>query len=1427
MAANDEGRAYYGLGLDNNQLRADASRASNILKGIGNSAVAEGARIDNAYKKIAGAVGGYFTISAAQSFIREIVKVRGEVESLSISFETLLGSKQKADVLFGQIKDFAAKTPLELTPLAKGAQTLLSFNIEAERVMPILKQIGDISMGNQGKFDALTLAFSQMSSVGKLMGNDLLQMINAGFNPLSEIAAKTGKSIGALKEEMSNGAISAEMVADAFASAAGEGGKFYGMLDKQSKGIEGSISNLHGAIDDMMNDLGTKGQGVITGIIAGATSIVENYEKVGKAIADIVIAYGAYKAALITLNAIQNLNRKILMQAVLEKKLATAAGVQLSNAEAIAAARTKLLSLAQHGLVKALQAAKAAMLSNPYTLVAVAVAALVFGIYKLVTAETAAEAAQRKHNEAMEAAREKKENLISKTQQLANKINDETQTIYAQIKAWKELQKEMPEAFAGMTMRDFKNMKPEDREKLINKTADDREIAELEKRLEDAQAKVNEINKVVTSTSNQGAVIQAIHAKGLKEAEETLRSLKKEKAERDEIIRQAEFEAKTDSEKLDILNEQLKKYQDQYSELEKLVPESEMVAGAMNKDVTPALSGVEKGLFDVNTEWNKFYWQTGENIAQLNFLNGKINETKGLIGAIGSGTEKTYIEERKAAEAEWKRTAKIVSDIEAGKAKATKAEYEKAVTNAKAAKTAADSLGINTSASKLQKDANQEKIAAADRIKKIKEYEKAIAQSIRDTELEIEQARIEAMEDGFEKQKAQIDLNYKKLIAQNKQRREEMVKELNAKDEIVWQQENPKFKEKGLVYTNRKTDNDLSDEQLKQLEEFTRLANTYQENAKKVIIRESSEEIQNIREELYSKFKTELQNELADIDKNYDEIVKKAKKNGADLLEINEINSQRKKEKRLAELEDEIRINNEELNLAEKQIEAEAGFFDIQSERELKLYNLKKEFEEKKLNLLLKQQSIGKQGFGNQIIQAKTNIKSFETEAKKIKIEKFELIANSFREITKEIADSNSELSEFAGEAGKIGGILEGVANGFKQGGAAGAFASLAVAAITDIINMNAEAEKRIKEHEDKENRQTIDRTKGLSDLIQMQIDALDSLFGSEKAKRFIDAYERLSDSIRDNANALKKIVPTVTQGQSGRAPNGTRDGSPGYFGGIGNLNNYVLLANKLSEKNGLSLEDIDKLAQERQRALDSVVSVFGEGTQKDLAIEYINQVYDDLIEKNDLLNKKVSESLGTTISELSDGLVELFRNGTDSAKDFAESFEKIMSDVIINIFKKKVIEDEMTGVYNLMRDSFLDDDQITADEIEAIKETYISAGERAKEQWDALQLAFKEAGVDLNSGQDREATSKGFASMSQDTGDELKGMFTASTAHTYSINENTKILVANSNLILQHLSGIKDNTDFCRRLDGMDSDLRAIKNSIDDINLKGITIKK
>lgn len=302
----DKGRLFYATGINNSQLRQDAAESRSILASIGQQAVTESDRMDAAFSKIARAAGGIFALSQLKQFATEIISVRGEIESLQISFETLAG-KSKGNKLFSEIKEFAAHTPMMMGDLAKGAQTMLAFNIEAEKVMPILKAIGDISMGDSQKFNSLALAFSQMSATGKLMGQDLLQMINAGFNPLSVISEKTGKSIGELKEEMEQGKITTEMVTQAFIAATSEGGKFYGMLEKQSKGINGAISNFQGAVDDAFNEIGTKAQGATVDIVNAGTYLVKHYDTILDIVGVLLATYGTYRAALIVNIAVEKM----------------------------------------------------------------------------------------------------------------------------------------------------------------------------------------------------------------------------------------------------------------------------------------------------------------------------------------------------------------------------------------------------------------------------------------------------------------------------------------------------------------------------------------------------------------------------------------------------------------------------------------------------------------------------------------------------------------------------------------------------------------------------------------------------------------------------------------------------------------------------------------------------------------------------------------------------------------------------------------------------------------------------------------------------------------------------------------------------------------------------------------------------------------
>lgn len=165
-------------------------------------------------------------------------------ESLAINLGTLLGDDERGAAFQKRLQDYAAHTPYAQNDLAGTAQTLLQYGASEDDAEKWLKQLGDISMGDRNKFSSLGLALGQVMSVGRLQGQDLLQMINAGFNPLSVIAEETGRSMAELKEAMSRGEIGFDQVAMALERATAEGGKFYQGAERGSKTFQGLISTI-------------------------------------------------------------------------------------------------------------------------------------------------------------------------------------------------------------------------------------------------------------------------------------------------------------------------------------------------------------------------------------------------------------------------------------------------------------------------------------------------------------------------------------------------------------------------------------------------------------------------------------------------------------------------------------------------------------------------------------------------------------------------------------------------------------------------------------------------------------------------------------------------------------------------------------------------------------------------------------------------------------------------------------------------------------------------------------------------------------------------------------------------------------------------------------------------------------------------------
>ena len=184
----------------------------------------------------------------ASAGVAAISSIGAQAEQTSVAFKTLVGNETAAAKMLGDIYNFAAKTPFEPLDLENNAKMMLGFGVSAQKVVPYLKQLGDIAMGDKEKLGGLSLVFGQVASAGKMQGQDLMQFINAGFNPLKELQKMTGKTYAELQDMMSKGQIGFDAVAAAIAHATSEGGAFNGMSDKLSQTVSGKFSTMMGNI---------------------------------------------------------------------------------------------------------------------------------------------------------------------------------------------------------------------------------------------------------------------------------------------------------------------------------------------------------------------------------------------------------------------------------------------------------------------------------------------------------------------------------------------------------------------------------------------------------------------------------------------------------------------------------------------------------------------------------------------------------------------------------------------------------------------------------------------------------------------------------------------------------------------------------------------------------------------------------------------------------------------------------------------------------------------------------------------------------------------------------------------------------------------------------------------------------------------------
>ena len=304
----ETGRLYFDVLLNDESLQQGLQRSRESFRSLGETANAELQSMDGFMAKAAQTAAGLFAVDKLKDFASAIATVRGEYQQLEIAFETMLGSKSQADALMAQLIDTAATTPFEMKDIAESSKMLLAYGMAADEVNGTLIRLGDIAAGLSIPIKDLAFLYGTTMVQGRLYTQDLNQFLGRGIPLADELAKQFGKNKSEVKKLVEEGKIGFPEVQKAIEALTGEGSKFGGLMEAQSKTISGQLSNIEDAWEQMMNEIGKSQEGNISGALDITGKLIENWRTIGKVVLTAAAAIGSYKAAVVTLAAIHKVS---------------------------------------------------------------------------------------------------------------------------------------------------------------------------------------------------------------------------------------------------------------------------------------------------------------------------------------------------------------------------------------------------------------------------------------------------------------------------------------------------------------------------------------------------------------------------------------------------------------------------------------------------------------------------------------------------------------------------------------------------------------------------------------------------------------------------------------------------------------------------------------------------------------------------------------------------------------------------------------------------------------------------------------------------------------------------------------------------------------------------------------------------------------
>lgn len=673
-----------------------------------------------------------------KGLVSEIANVRGQFQQLEVAFNTMLGSADKADALMAQLVRTAATTPFDLEGVAQGAKQLLAYGMEAEKVNETLIRLGDIAAGLSMPLNDLVYLYGTTMAQGRLYTQDLNQFTGRGIPMIEELAKVFGVAESKVKDLVEAGRVGFPEVQKVIENLTGEGSKFGGLMEEQSKTISGQIRNIKDDIASMFNDMGKQSEGVINTTLSGVTYIVEHYEQFGRVLMGLVATYGTYRTACMTVAAVHS--------------LITVGIGGMTAAEAIHYGWIVMVEKAQKLL-------NATMLSNPYVLVATAIAGVVAMMISMKTETELIKAADEAYEAQKQKVIEAEEEHKRKMEELCSIAGDEALSTDTRREALNRLEQKYPSIFAKYDT---------EYEKLRNIKKIKQEIAELEAGQSIAKPK-NELGNV-------NKRIQELEAKQKTERwKMSYGSLHRVGG----LSREEEAELKSLQQRQQNLNKQVRK--------DAVNAYFEDLTGVSNNDLKKQIKERENLMARMKMSGRKYGYTTndGKNIRgtytmdELQYQLNKLRSERNRRNEPRRSSSDWGAADKKAYQAALKEYNDFVRN---GSNNLTKEEYDKKAKELKEktelAKKEYDSrkAGTDKDSDRAEKDAAKAE-AAEERRKQVKEK---VGQELVALQRKNDKEEIDTMQEGLEKKLRQIENDY------------QAQKDAIDKQETAWKRDNKK-----------------------------------------------------------------------------------------------------------------------------------------------------------------------------------------------------------------------------------------------------------------------------------------------------------------------------------------------------------------------------------------------------------------------------------------------------------------------------------------------------------------------------------------------------------------------------------------------------------------------------------------------------------